>query len=124
MSESDSLLTKNKMKNYIIKMICILSLFSFGANAQITKAVIKTSGNCETCKETLEHNIKFEKGVKSVSFDVDSKMLTVQYDAKKTTIEAVKIAVTKLGYDADNLTADPKAYSKLKDCCKKDGHNH
>lgn len=112
------------MKNHLIKLICILSLISFGANAQITKAVIKTSGNCETCKETLEHNMKFEKGVKSVSFDIDSKNLSVQYDSKKTTIDALRKAVTKLGYDADSLPADPKAYNKLKDCCKKDGHGH
>ena len=112
------------MKNYIIKLICILSLISFGVNAQITKAVIKTSGVCETCKETLEHNLKFEKGIKTVNFDVDSKLLSVQFDQKKTNINAIRVAITKIGYDADSLAADPKAYNKLKNFCKKDGHSH
>lgn len=104
-------------------MIFVLSLISFSMNAQSTTAVIKTSGNCETCKEKMEHNLKFEKGVKSSNFDTETKLLTVIYDQKKTTLDAIRIAVSKLGYDADSIPADPKAYDKLKDCCKKDGHH-
>lgn len=112
------------MKNKI-KFILILLLLQAGisVNAQSLDTIkIATSGQCNTCKKTLEHDMKFEKGVESVNYDVASQILTLVYKPEKTTPEKLKIAVTKIGYDADSLKADPKAYNKLPDCCKKGGH--
>ena len=44
---------------------------------------------------------------------------TVYYNGKKTSLEKIKTAITKLGFDADEMKADPEAYEKLDDCCKK-----
>jgi copper chaperone CopZ len=75
------------------------------------------------CKETMELAMSYEKGVKSSELNVDTKILTVTYLPKKTDANKVRIAVTKTGYDADQLPADPKAYNNLHSCCKKDaGH--
>lgn len=95
----------------------ILSLS--GLKAQVVEVEIKTSGQCEHCKETIEKNIRFEKGVKKVVFNPENHMASVKYDASKNSIENIRIAITKLGYDADSLHADPKAYEKLNACCKK-----
>lgn len=103
----------------IISVIAILLVSITGLKAQIKDAQIKTSGQCEHCKETLEKNLRFEKGVKKVSFNPESHMVTVKYDETKTTLRNIQIAITKLGYDADSLNADPKAYEKLNACCKK-----
>ncbi|MES2779681.1 MAG: heavy-metal-associated domain-containing protein [Bacteroidota bacterium] len=115
------------MKTIITLVACVLSL---GAWAQIEKekAVtkdgletihIKTSAVCDMCKETLEKAMAYEKGVKESNLNVDSKVLTVTFDTKKTTAEKIRVAVTKAGYDADGLTADTKAYEHLDACCKK-----
>ena len=103
----------------IISLIAIMLLSFTGLKAQIKDAQIKTSGQCEHCKETLEKNLRFEKGVKKVSFDVKSHIVNVKFDEAKTTIRNIQVAITKLGYDADSLLADPKAYEKLNACCKK-----
>ena len=66
-----------------------------------------------------QKNLRFEKGVKKVSFDVKSHIVIVKFDEAKTTIRNIQVAITKLGYDADSLLADPKAYEKLNACCKK-----
>lgn len=58
------------------------------------------------------------KGCEKVSFDVKSHTVNVRYDESKTTIRNIQVAITKLGYDADSLLADPKAYEKLNACCK------
>ena len=85
---------------------------------------IKTSAVCDMCKETMEEAMSYEKGVKSSSLDVDSKILTVTYHPKKTDSNKIRVAVTKSGYDADDLPSDPKAYENLHSCCKKDaGHD-
>ena len=38
--------------------------------------------------------------------------------------EALRTAVQKTGYDADELTADARAYGRLPDCCKKTNAVH
>jgi copper chaperone CopZ len=116
------------MKNLIIAFMATVAL-GFGAMAQTQKEApkdgpqtikIKTSAVCDMCKETLEKAMAYEKGVKESSLDVDSKVLTVKYDPTKTTPEKIKTAVTKAGYDADEMVADARAYSNLNPCCKKD----
>lgn len=81
---------------------------------------IKTSAVCEMCKETIEKALAYEKGVKESNLDVNSKIVTVTFDPKKTTVEKIRIALTLTGYDADTLMADKKAYDNLNACCKKD----
>ena len=102
---------------------------SIGLNVQAqenkTETVkIKTSAVCDMCKATIERGMAYEKGVQNVNLDVASQMLTLEYRADKTNVEALRAAVTKLGYDADETAADAKAYNRLDDCCKKDKGVH
>lgn len=84
---------------------------------------IKTSAQCSTCKATLERGMRSVKGVIGVELDIDSKVLGLTYDAKKTNPDKLRKAVTRIGYDADSILADPRAYKQLPDCCKKGGHD-
>jgi copper chaperone CopZ len=84
---------------------------------------IKTSSQCEMCKDKLEGGIGIEPGVKEVSLNLTNKMLTVKYNPKKTTPDKLRLAVSKLGYDADGVAADAVAYAKLPACCKKPTSN-
>jgi copper chaperone CopZ len=109
-----------KMKKVLLASI--LLLFTNAINAQdITKAEIKikSSATCSMCKTTIEKYLSFEKGIKKSSLDVDSKILTVIYNPQKTTPEKIRLAVSKSGYDADEVKANEKAYNNLDDCCKK-----
>lgn len=84
---------------------------------------IKTSSQCEDCKKRIEKNMAYEKGVKFVELDVETKVLTLKYREDKTTPEQLRKTVSKIGYDADDVEADPVAYSKLPKCCQKGGHD-
>ncbi|AMS26576.1 hypothetical protein AEM51_05595 [Bacteroidetes bacterium UKL13-3] len=117
------------MKKTIIAIVaCVLSLGAWAQNDNQTTnnkdgmqtVKFKTSAVCEMCKETLEKAMAYEKGVKESNLNVDSKILSITFDPKKTSIEKLKIAVSKTGYDADELPAEPKAYEHLNACCKKD----
>ena len=97
------------------------------ANAKTTgtaTAQFKTSAVCDMCKARIEKSLAYEKGVQSAVLDVPSKVLTVTYKADKTTPAALRSAVQKTGYDADELTADARAYNRLPDCCKKTNATH
>jgi len=85
---------------------------------------IKTSAVCEMCKARIERNLAFEKGVKEANLDVDTKVVTIKYNAAKTDVNRLKANITKTGYDADEVTADPKGYAKLPSCCKKGVATH
>ena len=109
---------------HITMFTLVFLFFALHGKAQTDTVYITTSSLCSTCKKAIEHNLSFEKGVKSAIVDIDTKILTVVYDQKKTNPEKIRIAVTKTGYDADSLKADPKAFNKLPECCKDPDAHH
>ena len=109
-----------KLISIVFSGILMLVMTVNTAKAQdVAELKIKTSAVCDMCKETLEKYMAFEKGVKKSNLDVESKILTVTYNPSKTTPEQLRKAVSKSGYDADEVPADAKAYKKLDACCKK-----
>lgn len=103
--------------------------FSNQAAAQKQKAtetvVIKTKiycdhcKKCESCGDRLEKSLLKEKGIQMITLDEKEMTIKVVYNTKKTTIDAIKIAISKQGYDADDVKADDVAYESLDGCCKK-----
>lgn len=116
------------MKNLLKLTILLFTVFliSNKAIAQKTnqKAVIKTILNCDHCKECETCGLKFKtemlkiNGVKMYELDDKKMTFTVYYNPKKTNIQAIREAISKLGYDADGVKADPKGYESLDGCCK------
>jgi mercuric ion binding protein len=106
------------------KLLVIISFmaFAFVAHAQTEKVEIKTSAICGMCKDAIEEDLAFEKGVKNSVLDLETKIITVEYNAKKTDPEKIRMRITKVGYNADDKQRDPKAYEKLPDCCKDGAH--
>jgi mercuric ion binding protein len=101
----------------------LLPAFLLPAQSSTDTVTIRSSVVCETCKETIEHDLSFEKGVKSVHVNLDSATVIVVYQPARTSPDKIRTALTRVGYDADSLKADPKAYRKLPDCCKSPGHH-
>ncbi len=92
-------------------------------HAGISKRVsIKTNIYCDHCKQCescggkIEHDLTFDKGIETVKLDEKAMTITVTYNSKKTTPEAIRLLNSKYGFDADDVKADPTAYSKLDEC--------
>lgn len=118
-----------KTRKFFISLLILSALLMrISVKAQDVKKSdeirIKTSAVCGMCKDRIEHDMSYAKGVKSVSLDLETKELTVNYSPKKTTPDDLRKAVSKIGYDADDVAADPKAYEKLPACCKKNAPPH
>lgn len=117
-----------KSKIIVIISVCLMAATSLfaqePAKSKNEKVSIQTSAICGMCKDRLEKNMAFEKGVKSVSLDEETKILTIEYRIGKTDKEKLKKAITKIGYDADDLVADQKAHDKLPACCQKGNEAH
>lgn len=108
------------MKRNIV--IVLLVFFGLTAYSQKTDTLeIATSAQCGMCKETIEKAMAYERGVKDFELDLSNKVLTVVYKTKRTDADEIRKAVSDVGYDADEVKADERAYSKLPTCCKKPG---
>ncbi len=81
---------------------------------------IKTSAQCGTCKAAIEKAVGNIDGVKVADLDLETKVIGVKYDSAITNVEAIRTAITAIGYDADTVPADAKAYEGLHSCCKKE----
>ena len=114
------------MKNILFVLFFTLLTSTLSAqNSKNEKVVIQTTIHCdhckacETCGQNFQDNLYKIIGLKMYELDEKAMTLTVYYNGKKTNIEKIKTAITKLGYDADEMKADPNAYEKLDGCCKK-----
>lgn len=88
-------------------------------NYSLKTAVIKSSNQCGMCTITIGDALFALEGVKNVRADESTHTVTVQFLEEKISLQEIKKAITKVGYDADNLKANKAAYNKLHGCCKK-----
>lgn len=120
---------KTKLK-YLLMLVFLLAGVSAKAQEtdkkqpKVTTVVIQTSAECGECKERLEGHLNYTKGVVFSELDLETMKLTVKYKTSVLTADAIKKEVSGLGYDADEVKADPKAYEALPSCCKAGGMEH
>lgn len=84
---------------------------------------IQTSAVCGMCKETLNKSLLSLKGIKKVEMNEETKILSVTFNPKWIQADGIRKAISEVGYDADSVPANPKAYEKLHACCKKDAQH-
>lgn len=87
-------------------------------NAQSEHAMFGVKGACDMCKQRIESTAKGIKGVTSAMWDKDAQMIHLQFDPKKTSVDAVAKAIANAGHDNDKYKADDSVYNKLPACCK------
>lgn len=102
-----------KVKN---ALLAVFLLSSFSLLAQEKSDSIKVWGNCGMCKSRIEKAAKAE-GATEAFWNKETKMLSVTYDASKTSNDAIQKKVASVGHDTEKFMADDKVYSKLPGCC-------
>lgn len=124
--------TKNNMKTFKYFLVAIIAIsVSVATSAQMdhskmnmkteTSATntekVKVSGNCESCKDRIEKATKIP-GVTKADWSIKTKVLTVTYDPKKVTIDAIQKSIAAVGHDTPKYKASDKVYNTLPGCCK------
>lgn len=77
----------------------------------------RVAGNCTMCEARIEKAVKGLSGVSFVDWNVESKMLTVKFDEKKTTLNDIHKKIAAVGHDTDKVKASDKMYDQLPGCC-------
>jgi len=117
--------TKNLTKITVLFLILISASTFAQKKDNIKTAVIKTKiycdhcKQCETCGDKFNKDLYNEDGIKRVDVDAKAMTITVIYDTRKTDIDKIRLFISKMGYDADEVKADPAGVAKLDGCCKK-----
>ena len=101
-------------------IIILLSVLTVNAWAQKETVNILTSASCVgiCCKDRIEQEMQFTRGVTAVDLDIDSKVLTVTFKTKKTDADKLRKAISLIGYNADDVKASKKAHDNLPSCCQ------
>lgn len=99
----------------------LIALFAFIGSSVVAQEKtdnIKVYGNCEMCKNRIEKAATKIEGVTKAEWNVDSKVLTIAYDAQKTNLEEIQKKIAAVGHDTEKHSAENEVYKKLPGCCK------
>lgn len=121
------------MKNVILILLAIFTIGTVNAQnetakgssevkpAKIQTVVIKTSAECGQCKDRIENKLNYTKGISFADLNYETKELTVKFKTEKITLDEIRKIVSELGYDADDVKANPTAQKALPACCQPNG---
>lgn len=111
------------MKKLLLLMVAVLGITALGMAQQKkgsqTVTIQTPTVQCQMCKDRIEKYLMREEGVQKVTVDYKNKRTKVTFLNERQNIESVKTAIANIGYDADDVKAEPEAYKKLPKCCQK-----
>ena len=112
------------MRKTVSVVLCSALAFGVLAVAACSTAETRTAkinvptAQCMMCANNIDKALKKVDGVTEVNVDMDVKVVNVTYDAKLTDLATMEQAIAAAGYQANQASADSKAYASLPDCCK------
>ena len=104
------------MKKVVFTLAAVLLMSP--AAAKTVKTTFEVKGNCAMCQKRIEKAAKQVKGVTSARWNKENGQLSLVYDNKLTSPEAVQKALSAAGHDTGKFKADKAVYYKLPGCCK------
>lgn len=105
-------------------MLVLNGAFAQEKKSKIETIVLQTSAECGDCKDRIEEKLNYTKGVKFAELDLETKKVTIKYSPKKISSQQIKEIISSIGYDADDVKADPEKVKKLPACCQPGGMKH
>ncbi len=97
----------------IILFAGITTSFAQNKKKEVKEVTYTCSLDCHSCKEKIMKNIPYEKGVKKVDVDLDTKLVTVAFREDKNSTDNIKKALEDLGFET-TVNEKPKAPQKEK----------
>lgn len=106
------------MKKFILIFGLYLIVLSATAQKKSAKIEFEVAGVCVMCKERIEKAALTTKGVKYANWNVQTHMLSLIVDERKTTAKKVKQNIAAVGHSSKDVEAPIEAYNNLDACCK------
>ena len=103
---------KNIISKFLLGMTLCISVLGFAQNT----AIFDVSGACGMCKTRIESTAK-KAGATFADWSAETKKLSVQFDASKTTKDKILKDIAAVGHDNELYTASDDVYKNLPGCC-------
>ncbi len=101
---------KNKIGFILVAFLVVFSAnaYSKGDAEKNSKQTVLFSVpmHCMSCKNKIEKNMAFEKGVTDMKVDFSSQTVSITFKTDKNSVEGLIAAFKKLGYDATIVTGN------------------
>ncbi len=97
------------MKKIRLLLLSLMLLFVAGSYAQTTKTdeiKIKVGFHCPNGKALIEKELAKEDGVVKVFADVETKVVTINYNPQKQNKDKLVAAIEKIGYTTEFTKKD------------------
>lgn len=105
-------------------LIFLISGAVFAQRPTTAQVSLQTSAKCGMCKSRIERDLGLTKGVEKATLRLTDKVVVVDYNPEKTNVEALKKAISMIGYDAEEVVANQKSHDRLPACCQKSAAPH
>lgn len=92
-----------------LMMLIFVSMSTLAQQKDVQTVKIKTSAHCNSCKETIEKALVYERGVKSAVLDMETKVVTVEYKTKHTNPAKLMKVIKDEGYEVSIVTGKKKS---------------
>ncbi len=105
----------------IVMLLMLMIGFSTLAQEKKNKNAkygVEVNGNCEMCQKRIQKAAMSVPGVKTASWNVASKELSLILNEEKCSMLDVEKAVAKAGHDTKNVKATDEEYDSLHGCCR------
>lgn len=86
------------------------------AQAIIQKSV-RVAGNCEMCQARIHGALRKLNGVSDAYWDIATKLLKVDFDPTRITLDQVEQRLAEVGHDTPKFKAKTSVYESLPPCC-------
>ena len=93
----------SQLKLVLLATLLLGTWITVEAKPEKKTVTFRVEMHCEKCKEKIERNLAYEKGVLDLEISLKDKTVAVTYDAKKTDEKKLTDALKKLGYEATIL---------------------
>ncbi len=104
----------------VLLVICVTAVFA-GPIEKPLKAVIKTpTAVCVECKALIEQKLPtLDEGIVKVVVTPKTGVTTITYYGSRVNIQTIRVLISAIGFDADELQGEESVYKKLPICCKR-----
>ena len=94
------------MRTRVLFVVLALATVCFGKDIRTVVLTTLPEMHCANCEKKIKENIRFEKGIKSITTNLKEKTVTVEYDAEKTNVQDIIKGFKKIKYEASEVKKD------------------
>mgnify|MGYP000178592758 CR=1 FL=1 len=76
------------------------------------------SVQCDMCKQIITEGLTRMEGVQTAYVNLNEKKILIKYDKNRLDLIELGQNISKLGYQAGDMSANVEAYNNLPNCCK------